>query len=683
MAELRPFPFAGLVRRLFHDLNRGEDVFDMPRRKFFLSPLDKDLSVHMHGHRASTALGPAAGPQTQMAQNLVLSYLGGCRIMELKTVQINDQLVLPRPCIDMQTVGYNVEWSQELRLQESLDEYVKGSMLIEMLVASGELEIPENFRDLIFDMSVGYDLAGIKSETVLAFIDGMMDCSHIVSRLRREIPDEFKKYRDLDFTTKLSDTLTLSTFHGCPPDEIEKIMVFLLEEKGLHSIVKLNPTLLGPQRVRYLLGNDLGYSEVRVPDSAFTNDTQWNQAVEFVERLGTLAEAEGRGFGVKFSNTLLVDNHRSFFPAEEKSMYLSGPPLHVLAMNLVGQFRQHFGDKYPISFSAGIDRNNFADAVAIGLTPITTCSDLLKPGGYARAGGYLEVLSKRMDDLGVSDVDDYLFAAYGMGELALKGLDAPEDVKDACRDGLREKTDLREAAGEHYAAWVSATILLNTEHYVQSCTSDSRYAKPQNEKLPKKIGSTLVLLDCVSCNKCIPVCPNDANFSFAIPVQKQAIILMTQGKGKSKDKWSAKEAGELEVAAKKQYGNFADFCNECGNCDIFCPEDGGPYIIKGRFFGTLSDWTEMTKLDGFYLEGGAAGRTHGRFSGKEFTFTASEGKVQYTGEGFDVSFDPKDPKASFSGESSATVDLSYYYLMSWIREAVLDEASQNYLRYLD
>ena len=116
-----------------------------------------------HGHRASTPLGPAAGPQSQMAQNLVLSWLAGCRIMELKTVQILDELEIPRPCIDMQTVGYNVEWSQELKLEESLEEYVKGSMLIEMLRASGVVPMAGGFDDVVYDMSVGYDLAGIKT----------------------------------------------------------------------------------------------------------------------------------------------------------------------------------------------------------------------------------------------------------------------------------------------------------------------------------------------------------------------------------------------------------------------------------------------------------------------------------------------------------------------------------------
>ena len=73
-----------------------------------------------HGRPAANPVGPAAGPQDQMAQNMVLAWLAGSRILELKTVQINDRLAIPRPCIDATTVGYNVEWSQELRLAESL-----------------------------------------------------------------------------------------------------------------------------------------------------------------------------------------------------------------------------------------------------------------------------------------------------------------------------------------------------------------------------------------------------------------------------------------------------------------------------------------------------------------------------------------------------------------------------------
>src|SRR5688500_20184699 len=100
--------------------------------------------------------------------------------MELKTVQIMDELKIPRPCIDMQTVGYNVEWSQELKLEQSLDEYVKASMLLEILCASGKLALAQGFDRAIFDMSVGYDLKGIQTDRVQAFITGMLDAAKVV-----------------------------------------------------------------------------------------------------------------------------------------------------------------------------------------------------------------------------------------------------------------------------------------------------------------------------------------------------------------------------------------------------------------------------------------------------------------------------------------------------------------------
>ncbi|MCP4444573.1 MAG: glutamate synthase [Myxococcales bacterium] len=677
MAELRPYPFAALIRRMMSELRVGDSVFDLPKRRFYTDPGAMDVSVNMHGTRAGSALGPAAGPQTQMAQNLVISYLAGCRIMELKTVQINDTLELPRPCIDMQTIGYNVEWSQELRLQESLEEYVKGSMLVEILLASGLVDVAEGFRDVIYDMSVGYDLEGIKSEPVQAFINGMMDCSTIVERFRAEIPEEFSEFRDLSFRTQLSDTLTLSTFHGCPPDEIEKIMAFLLTEKKLHAIAKLNPTLLGPERARELMSQTLGYEDVNIPDAAFENDTKWDQAIGFVERLGALAEREGRSFGVKFSNTLLVDNHKDFFPEAEKSMYLSGPPLHVLAMNLVREFRKHFGDAYPISFSAGIDRNNFADATAIGLTPITVCSDLLKPGGYSRAGGYHEVLVGRMQEVGAADLESYVIRAYGLGEDALATLSVEDDVRGACIEALASGGDLRAAACENFIAWLSAAKLLNTEHYVAICTRDERYTFAKNSKAPRKVGNELELFDCVSCNKCIPVCPNDANFAFSVPLGEQAIVKVQLEGGV----WTSRECGPLVVSKKVQYGNFADFCNECGNCDIFCPEDGGPYVVKPRFFGSQADWQEMKNLDGFFLEV-ETGRTHARISGKDFVIEEKDAAVKYSGDGFAVSFDAATPVDSMAGEASGEVDLSFYYIAKWIRAAVLDSKSPNYLRHL-
>jgi putative selenate reductase len=163
-------------------------------------------------------------------------------------------------------------------------------------------------------MSVGYDLEGIKSEKVSVFIKKMKDASEVVEHYRKQIPEQYRQYRELDFQTKLSDTLTLSTFHGCPPDEIEKIIDYLFHQHGLNCIIKLNPTLLGKEKVQRLLNEMMGYKDITVPDEAFENDTTWEQAQGFVERLGQTAKSLGLGFGVKFNNTLIVENRRDFFP---------------------------------------------------------------------------------------------------------------------------------------------------------------------------------------------------------------------------------------------------------------------------------------------------------------------------------------------------------------------------------
>jgi putative selenate reductase len=56
------------------------------------------------------------------------------------------------------------------------------------------------------------------------------------------------------------------------------------------------------------------------------------------------------------------------------------------------------------------------------------------------------------------------------------------------------------------------------------------------------------------------------------------------------------------VREAHQIATFQDFCNDCGNCDTFCPEDGGPYLEKPRFFGSLEAWKRFGDLDGFFVE---------------------------------------------------------------------------------
>jgi putative selenate reductase len=675
MAELTPIPFAILATRLFSELEQKKAAFDLPERFFYSGSSTRDLSLNIHGGRASTPFGPAAGPHTQLAQNIVLAWLCGGRFMELKTVQIKDDLHIPRPCIDMQTVGFNVEWSQELKLAESLEEYVKASMLIEMLQASGRAA---GCTDTVFDMSVGYDLAGISSPPVRAFLAGLMDATSVVERLRAQLPPALARFRDLPFRTRISDTLTLSTFHGCPPGEIEAIAQFLLREMNLNVVVKLNPTLLGRESLLQILHDGLGHTELMVPDAAFEGDPKWEQIVGIVERLGNVAAQLGRGFGVKFSNTLLVKNHKTVFPATEAQMYMSGVPLHVLAMVLVQRFRAEFGDRFPVSFSAGIDDGNFAAAVALGLKPVTVCSDLLKAGGYGRSIRYLTALEARMDAVGARSIDEFIIAAFGHGQAALEGLGLAAQRAEACRLALQSKGDLAAAAGPDFAAWVSASLLLNTNTYVDRLLQDPRYRRTEQEPPPRKINNKLALFDCtIACNKCLPVCPNDANFAYVIPPGSYPVERLVPTPGG----WRSEPAAPLVFARHRQLGNFADACNECGNCDVFCPEDGGPYVAKARFFGSAAAWKETPDRDGFAfaLEGDTL-TMHGRFEGQEVLLERTPNKkLRYAGQGFDIRLDLDDPLSSVEGQANAAVDLRWLRTMDLIRIAVTSPQANNFI----
>jgi putative selenate reductase len=604
VAELIPAPFPLLLRRMLRECEGEQKVFDLPARRFWRGPDDLDTAVVVHGHRVANPAGPAAGPHGQMAQNVLLSWLAGGRFLELKTVQVNDRLAVPRPCIDMETVGYNVEWSQELRLAESLREYVKGSMLIDVARAEGLLGRPDDpSRDeAILDLSLGYDLAGIRSTAVRSWIASMKDAGAEVETLRREIPDELRRLRDLDFRTALSDQVTLSTFHGCPAGEIERIALFLMEEMGLHVTVKLNPTLLGKDAVDRLLHDVLGYSEIETRPEDFEEDLQWEPALEMTDRLADCARALGRELRLKLSNTLVVRNHRRFFPAGEAAMYLSGAPLHVITMSLVERVRRA-RPEVPLSYSAGVDNRNFADCVALGLAPVTACTDLLKAGGYSRLPKYLENLMDRMRALGVRTVGDYVVKACGKGEEAIARVVPPSPLQDELRASLRsDQVALREVlarAGQEtrHDELVRTASVLNTPVVVARVTSDPRYRR-ESLRSPRRIGRHLARFDCINCDKCLPVCPNDANFVYELePVSIGYVDYRAEG-GHA----VPVAGGRFEVRRRHQIANFQDFCNDCGNCDTFCPEEGAPYLEKPRFFGSLDAWRRHAERDGFHAE---------------------------------------------------------------------------------
>jgi putative selenate reductase len=246
----------------------------------------------------------------------------------------------------------------------------------------------------------------------------------------------------------------------------------------------------------------------------------------------------------------------------------------------------------------------------------------------------------------------------------------------ACRAALADGGDLRAAAGDAFAAWVSAARLLNTDVYAERVLADRRYSAAENATPPKKLGRTLVLFNCLTCDKCIPICPNDANFSFVIPKGEVPIERLVP----SPSGWTVQAHGALHFTKARQIGTFADVCNECGHCDVLCPEDGGPYLVKPLFFGSLDAWAASPHRDGFVLEQGKKGICmRGRFGGRVVTMERDGALVRYSGDGFDVAFDPRDAAATATGVADGPLDLTWLRIMEQILDAIIAPQAISYV----
>ena len=669
VAILRPIPLSALLRRVSREPEQKGSIFDLPMRRFVRGRAEHDLSVSLGGRRAAAPFGPAAGPHTQLAQNMVLSWLAGGRVLELKTVQVKDELEIPRPCIDMRDVGLNCEWSQELRVEQSLEEYVKGALLIATIAQRGLAGVLPEHCATVYDASVGYDLAGVRSAKVDAFLRALRDVRPVAARLLDELPGDLRALVEVELPEALIDTVTLSTFHGCPPGEIEATALHLMEAHGLGCVAKLNPTLLGKERVHALLGELLGHAELVVPEQAFERDLQLDEALPMIERLRERARALGLRFGVKLTNPLVVENRRSFFPSSVGEAYLSGPPLHVIAIDLLAKLRALLGPELPMSFSAGIDAQNVADAIALDLAPVTVCTDWLKTGGYARGVRYAEAIHARMDLLGARSREELVLLGFGQAERALDTLGLAPEAKGRALAELGAATgEASVLSAEQRQRWITEAARLNTQVYRERVLADPRYGREHHERGPRKLGSRLALFDCLSCDKCIPVCPNDANFTLVVPQLELPMSTVTPSPGG----FVVERRGVLRVDERHQIAHFADACNDCGNCEVFCPEDGGPQLEKPRFFGSLEALRADPHGRGFFVErAGQAVVVVARMGGRELRLHTEGARARFEGERFSLRFDWRDPEGTIEGEAQGPVDLGEAHILHTLGAAVL------------
>jgi len=382
-------PLNELLKIILKQYDTNNKIFGISEELFFKPQQNEALRIKRFGKILETPFGVAAGPQTQLAHNIVVSWLMGARFIELKTIQTLDELEVSKPCIDMQDEGYNCEWSQELKIQQSFNQYLDAWIIIHIL--QDKFNWGNNGEaGVVFNMSVGYDYAGILKDNVQWFFSKMGDASKELKEKIESVKSLYPNVDNLNICSQLSNNITLSTMHGCPSDEIEMIGEYLITEKKLHTAIKLNPTLLGKEKLHEIL-HDSGF-ETDVPDIAFEHDLKYHEALKIIRNLQEKADDNNLQFSIKLTNTLESNNNKEVFPKGEKMMYMSGKPLHPISINLAYKLQKEFDGELDISFSGGADAFNVADIVNCGLTPVTVCTDLLKPGGYGRLAQYIEKL---------------------------------------------------------------------------------------------------------------------------------------------------------------------------------------------------------------------------------------------------------------------------------------------------
>ena len=394
---MTPIPFDRLMNRILTEHQEGA-VFGM--QKCYQA---KNLQPNtLFGRKLEGQIGPAAGPNTQLAQNIVASYYGGARFFELKTVQKMDGRELAacvaKPCITAEDECYNCEWSTELEVPQAYAEYVKAWFACKVMAKEYDLGDPDAFQ---FNISVGYDLEGIKLPKVDRFINEMKDAkdTEIFKECKAWLLanlDRFKKVTKEDveaIQSEIINSVTVSTLHGCPPSEIEAIASYLIQEKHLHTFVKCNPTLLGYETARAIL-DEMGYDYIAFTDFHFKDDLQYSDAVPMLQRLQELAKSLNLNFGVKITNTFPVDVKNNELPSQE--MYMSGKSLFALSMSVAKMLTRDFNGSLRISFSGGADYFNIERIVEAGIWPVTMATTLLKTGGYLRFIQMAELLEKNL-----------------------------------------------------------------------------------------------------------------------------------------------------------------------------------------------------------------------------------------------------------------------------------------------
>jgi len=98
------------------------------------------------------------------------------------------------------------------------------------------------------------------------------------------------------------------------------------------------------------------------------------------------------------------------------------------------------------------------------------------------------------------------------------------------------------------------------------------------------------------CSVCVYVCPNLANY----PYKSTPMQTVTQKVAQADGEITISNLAPIVFEQNTQIITIGDFCNECGNCDTFCPTSGAPYKTKPHIFLSKKSFTQES--EGYHIE---------------------------------------------------------------------------------
>lgn len=412
--KLRPLSFEKLMGLLIEEHNATGSIFGV--KDFYKAGRAR---LPIFGMRIENPVGPAAGPVTQTAQGIIAAYVSGARFFELKTV-CPDSEAAEKPSVSVGDRTYSSEHPSELSISEAFGEYVKAWYAIKLISTAFELGVPEGF---VFNMSVGGSLEDLKSEKMNSFIEGLKSAEY--TPVWRECENWARAHMDeldgvdntyiSDISPKVCASAVFVPKDGLSAEEIEAAAEYLIEEKHLHTFVRVSPDLLGYYTIRGILDIN-GYDDIEISKEKMESKALYDDLKPVFLRLQNKADMNRLEFGVKVCDGLHVEKANDI---SVKDGLLTGRALFPIAFSLAEKIANDFGGGLRICFAGGADYFTASKLFNAGIWPVTVVSDIIRPGGLRRFKQLAEDVSKcdyaQFSGILTSDLPDIEKEVYSGG----------------------------------------------------------------------------------------------------------------------------------------------------------------------------------------------------------------------------------------------------------------------------